>query len=930
IRDTVSCTTGAEPKDPAFDQLGNSNYPDYAKSSVAYPMPSNYSNDVLARRNLWYTFTASGTGSITVWAQISDQMLAVPFHIYKSNKNGAIPFNVLRTTGRVDSTLSQGLTFIQNNYDNVNNKLYSSISFNKDGCDSSRYYILTETPDYYTNSTALYRNYPVVVSVRYNGTLYANAGDFCTNAIPMWLNGVGTTNAIAMVNCHTIGESFGEDGSNMGCLFDNKNYKSSWFKLTMTASQKVDLTFSIQNGTTALPQNIRYRVLYGDCNAMTPGPCVENALSSFRLDCMAPGEYYVQVVTPNNATGNITVNATTTVSVYPICKPFLLFSPLANFGAYRNCNDTVITFQNFSSAGIDITYKWDFGNGNTSTDKIPTTIFHHKNAIDTFGVKLIVTDTLHQELDSLILPVYIFNHPLFVNAGNDAMISCNGSVQLNATTNYPSPTYLWSPPNYLSNIYIPNPFANPNVSIKYQITMNGNDDCYLEDSMNIFFRNSIKILGDTVLCGNEKKILSGPVGYSNYLWSTNQTTQTIQVDTAGVYFLYASGGACTGYDTITVHGYPSLMISPISDSVMCSGDTISVKVGNGYMKYVWSTNDTTNEIKITNAGTYWIRVSNNICSAADTFSVNFFTSFPIKFPSDTSFCGGGSFILNASTANYTKYLWSTGANTPSIIVSTSGKYSVIVTDTNGCSVYDTIKVGIFNSPPLKLMNDTFICNGSNLILDAKDSAYSKYIWNTGETTPQIKITQPGKYIVTATNGICTTSDSTNVKVTSLPSLRLPPDTVICFDDIEKVILDAGKFKSYFWYPTGETTETIGATVARQYVVVVTDTNNCINKDTTLVEEKCGSKIYIPNAFTPNGDGINDVFYVHSRSLETFEIQIYDRWGEKIFSSTDITKGWDGTFQNLPCMNETYVWLIKYKIKGTNNTQSANGMVMLLR
>ncbi|MFI5222515.1 MAG: gliding motility-associated C-terminal domain-containing protein, partial [Bacteroidia bacterium] len=378
--------------------------------------------------------------------------------------------------------------------------------------------------------------------------------------------------------------------------------------------------------------------------------------------------------------------------------------------------------------------------------------------------------------------------------------------------------------------------------------------------------------------------------------------------------------------------------SKISTIEKCLNDTIKLTATKTGSSYLWKTNDTIQSISTNDTGWKWVQVNSNLCDLhTDSFYINNyqFTNPPEKI--DTLICKGKFILLGNTGYAKTKYLWNTGDTIPQIVKSDSGLFVRQSRYNNRCLQIDSFFIHQQIPTLLNLPKDTSSCLDINVILNALNSQYNNYKWNSGDTTSKIKITQPGKYIVTATNGICTTTDSTNVKVNSLPSLHLPSDTVICFDDIEKVILDAGKpangqagFKSYFWYPTGETMETIGATVAQQYVVVVTDTNNCINKDTTLVEEKCGSKLYIPNAFTPNGDGINDVFYVHSRSLETFEIQIYDRWGEKVFSSTELTKGWDGTFQNSPCVNETYVWLIKYKVKGTNSTQSANGTVMLLR
>jgi len=416
-----------------------------------------------------------------------------------------------------------------------------------------------------------------------------------------------------------------------------------------------------------------------------------------------------------------------------------------------------------------------------------------------------------------------------------------------------------------------------------------------------------------------------------YLWNTGETNSSVNKYNTGIYWVKTTVSSCLYLDTFDVSMKNKSSIKLVNDTSICFGTKIKLNaISPFYNIYKWNTGDTTSSIIASNAGKYVIIASDGICSISDTSTITTFFDSIVSLPQDTSFCSGRSYMLNATNNTYSKYLWSTGANTSSIIVNIAGIYSVIASDTFGCTAADTVKVFMFNATPLNIVNDTFFCICNNLIIDAKDSVYNNYKWNTGETTSKINITQPGKYVVTATNGICTTSDSVNVKANSLPQLHLTKDTVICFDDIQKVVLDAGKFKSYYWYPTGETTETIYATIAEQYVVVVTDTNNCINKDTTLVEEKCGSRIYVPNAFTPNGDGINDIFYAFSRSSQSFEMKIYNRWGEQIFSSTDILKGWDGTFQNIPCISDTYVWQINYTLKGATSSQTASGNVQLLK
>ncbi len=94
-----------------------------------------------------------------------------------------------------------------------------------------------------------------------------------------------------------------------------------------------------------------YRLLYGSCEALTPGPCADGNGASFTLDCMQSGSYYVQVFTPVEDFGEVSLTVKAAPTHYPICKPFNLFTPLANFNIQGGCNGDSVRFINLSSAG---------------------------------------------------------------------------------------------------------------------------------------------------------------------------------------------------------------------------------------------------------------------------------------------------------------------------------------------------------------------------------------------------------------------------------------------------------------------------------------------------------------------------------------------------------------------------------------------------
>jgi gliding motility-associated-like protein len=141
----------------------------------------------------------------------------------------------------------------------------------------------------------------------------------------------------------------------------------------------------------------------------------------------------------------------------------------------------------------------------------------------------------------------------------------------------------------------------------------------------------------------------------------------------------------------------------------------------------------------------------------------------------------------------------------------------------------------------------------------------------------------------------------------------------------QILLDAGQFKSYLWKPTGETTRTVYSTSAQVYLLSVTDSNNCSTSKQVAVMETCPDFIFIPNAFTPNGDGLNDVFIPSTRNVSSYQMSILNRWGEMIFTTKNVQQGWDG--KDAPA--DVYTVLINYQVDG-KEMQSVKQNVSLLR
>lgn len=272
-------------------------------------------------------------------------------------------------------------------------------------------------------------------------------------------------------------------------------------------------------------------------------------------------------------------------------------------------------------------------------------------------------------------------------------------------------------------------------------------------------------------------------------------------------------------------------------------------------------------------------------------------------------CFGSSVTLDAG-AEYVSYLWQDLSTLQTYTADTAGIFSVTVADTAGCTGIATITVNNFGKPPLDIGNDTSICNGDKLVFNG--GAFSNYLWQDGSTAPIFSATQPGVYFVTVTdfNG-CTQSDTATLIgfYPQLPDTFLV-DTAICTG---QVILVAGPegFASYLWSDSA-TTSAINVIEPGIYGLTITNEFSCKSSDSAAILLKCPTQIFMPTAFTPNDDGLNDLYLAAGYNITSFLMRIYNRWGELVYVTSDILQGWNGVSQGIRAEMGTYIYYVTWK------------------
>lgn len=467
--------------------------------------------------------------------------------------------------------------------------------------------------------------------------------------------------------------------------------------------------------------------------------------------------------------------------------------------------------------------------------------------------------------------------------------------------------------------------------------------CYSSpvDSINVSIIRSQNVLNlgpDTVLCKGDSMVLHAGAAFSTYQWQDGSTDSVFTVAQPGLYFVQVSD-ACDGIfsDTVIVSPHPPIPFDAGPDRIKCNNDTIQLHATPGFLKYAWlpdyQLNSTVSPDVIANPltdTTYTVKAEKTPgCFAYDTVHVKVNQSMPINLGADTSFCFGDSVIFNAGNY-FSSYTWSNGSAASFITVKTAGTYFVNATSAGGCHSYDTVQViKVFSNPLVTLDHNNKLCAGDTRLLDAGN--FASYLWNDGSSGRTLLISKLGTYFVSVKDdNNCKGSDTTFItNILPLPSGFLPDDTTIC--SYEKLVINATQgFANYLW-SDNTTSTSITVEKAGVYSLEVTDDNNCVGKDSvTVLLKDCMQGFYIPNAFTPNNDGLNDVFKpMIFGNVIHYSFVVYNRFGQKVFESTDLSRGWDGRFNNTDSPADIFVWTCSYQLAG-GNVENEKGTVMLIR
>ncbi|HWK57253.1 MAG TPA: gliding motility-associated C-terminal domain-containing protein [Parapedobacter sp.] len=368
------------------------------------------------------------------------------------------------------------------------------------------------------------------------------------------------------------------------------------------------------------------------------------------------------------------------------------------------------------------------------------------------------------------------------------------------------------------------------------------------------------------------------------------------------------------------------------DTVMlCDGDSFLLEVTDvqpGY-RYQWYRNgniideQTSSLFYATTAGTYMVRINDPGSNSVYTDSVT--VIYHLRRPTTTDrnipVCEGETRTLtltgyapDAVKRWYRNGELIVGASDTALRVSEPGNYRVEIS--NGtCSVSSDELSVHFLAPPvarIQAASDEPICSGATNVLTAlhpADGSYS-YRWSTGETTQSIEVNSAGIYTLILTNaGGC--ADTAEIEVLAHEQLVAPqiPDTVICVAEREVVRIEAPLgYTAYYWNGGTSSGTYLDVTSPGTYALQVEGENGCLVSTTFEVRAYC-KELTIPNMFSPNGDGVGDVWEVSGLEERNAAVTIFDRNGQAVFQSRGYNTPWDGSYNGRLVPVGTYYYLI---------------------
>ena len=410
-----------------------------------------------------------------------------------------------------------------------------------------------------------------------------------------------------------------------------------------------------------------------------------------------------------------------------------------------------------------------------------------------------------------------------VNLGADKVGCFGDTLQLRSLISYPSGyNFLWT--GGLTSIQ-----RETDTTGTFVLNVTNNFMCAKSDTILVTISSppTLNLIPLVTACG-DTTIRTGRFAGATYLWNTNSTSDSIQVNSSGTYIVQVSIGSCSSKDTSVVTINPRPVVNLGADLMTCATNPPTLDAGNFGSKYLWSSNDTSKSILADSSKNYWSKVTNTFgCSYTDSVLVTLTDGPSDSLGPDINTCWEGkAIVLNAGNPG-SSYKWNTGANSKTINVSTSRTYSVTVTDQSNCRDTAYIDVTLKPIPEVNLGTDRSVCD--SIQLDVKNAG-SSYLWSDASTDRLYKIRSTGTYWVKVTNPQnCISSDTVQITISDGPVVNLGADTIVCSGN--ELIYKTNQSGVSILWSNNSSVDSLSIQGAGEYWLKLTDSSGCANADT---------------------------------------------------------------------------------------------------
>jgi len=670
-----------------------------------------------------------------------------------------------------------------------------------------------------------------------------------------------------------------------------------------------------------------FLVLEDDANALTfasfyggniSGEHVDGGTSRFdrtgkiyQAVCAGCGSNDDFPISPPNALSSTNNSSNCNLGVAKI--DFDLPLVLADFEGQGECLPNPITFENTSNtfSGSAATYQWFFPNGDVIEEENVSYLF---DAPGEYEVTLVANDPQACNLTDTITQIITVYSQLILEIP-DTLISCDESnFTIEAVTNGTATSFTWAEDEDLNSI-----------------------------------------------------ILQGSTDSTLSLTITEPTTVYLEVD----------NGLCTDLRAVFIAPQVDLNLS-VGDTLLCNTDTLTVNIETNYpnAEIVWTPEESINSGQGSETAFFAVEASINIgvnlinqfgCTNSAESQISSF-DIALEVPEDTLACFNDPLTLVANSVGTAEsFMWSdisdfsnvlnpSGDSSITVTPGTTGLYYIQV-ENNGCTLADSVIVSLLEAGTT-LSALQYICQGDTARLFVSNDFPNNqltHVWQpeeliisgSGTSSVEAIIEEPTTFtVISSTEFNCEVENSLTIFTSPLGGLDVSaeaePDLILIGESSQLTVSPDSSNYFFEWEPStyldnqnfNDPVSTPDETIT--YLVTLTDADDlgiCQKSDSVTIqvfESFCGSpNIFVPNAFTPNGDGENDVVFVRGGGITDLTFSIFNRWGEEVFKTEDQSVGWDGTYKGNPAEPAVFVYQLQ-AICADGDTYSEKGNITLIR